>query len=92
MSADTDTTRDKRPMVDPATTAYIHILRGCGLSFRSIAEQVGVHENTANKLVTRTRTRIESGEDPADVWESVIRPLVENDPDTEIRASEGDTA
>lgn len=84
MSTDTPVTYvpgDERDAIDPATRGIVHILRGLGLHQNTIAEMIGLSDAAVAKTLKRTRERIEAGEDPADVWESAIRPLVENDPD-----------
>jgi hypothetical protein len=68
--------------VDPATQAYIHILRGCGLSYRDITDELGLGTpRTPRSIIDDTSERIADGADPIDVWEDVTEVLYANDPE-----------
>jgi len=73
---------DDEHATDPATRAYIHILRGVGLPQQAIADAVGLEAKTAvQRTLRKSRDRIEDGEDPIDVWLDVVEPLYANDPE-----------
>jgi predicted DNA-binding protein YlxM (UPF0122 family) len=70
------------PTMDPATRAYIHILRGLHYDLGSIAEIIDCNRKTVSHCLNRTHDRVEAGEDPINVWVEITTPLYENDPDS----------
>jgi len=61
---------------DPATRAYIHMLRGLGLQYSEIAAQTDIDQHIIKSEVHRTRQCVcDDGQDPVDVYADVLAPI-----------------
>lgn len=77
-----ETTDEETDTTDPATRAYIHILRGMGLSYDQIVDEIGLEsERPIKRALYESRERVADGDDPIEVWVDVVTPLYANDPE-----------
>jgi len=83
-NGDTKETICGPPATDPATAAYIHILRGLNLRQREIADILDISQGAVRNHCTSAREAvIEDGADPIEEWVDRVAVLHVNNPDME---------
>ena len=68
---------------DPATRAYIHVLRALGLQQQEIGDRLDMSRKAVQRALSATAERVRNGEDPLDVYADVLAPVLTVDPPAE---------
>jgi hypothetical protein len=77
---------------DPATRAYIHVLRALGLQQREIGDRLNMSRKAVQNALSATAERVRDGEDPLDVYAEVLAPILTVGPPAEADADAGGDA